>query len=68
MNNVWDLKEKHIPKEKNWQPQVQEEPVFRTLHQSKPVTRSGMQSKDNPLCNTQQYYPETKTASRGGAS
>jgi len=41
---------------------------FRQLHEEKPVQRSGMQSRENPLYNTQQFYGDKMTASRGNVT
>jgi hypothetical protein len=71
MNNSWNLKgdaQTYQKYDKAWanedenpKPKVYRDPP-------KPVQRSGQASLNNPLVNTHDYYKETTTASRGGAS
>ena len=41
---------------------------YRPGHEQKQVIRSGMQSNDNPLYNSKQYYGAQTTASRGNTA
>lgn len=47
---------------------VEAPPKFRPGYEPQKVMRSGIQSADNPLATTTQYYPNTTTASRAAAS
>lgn len=70
INNAWNVKgdaATYKTYEKAWV--SDDKPVeFRTAHAPRTVQRSGMQSKDNPLFHTKDYYGDKMTASRGNAS
>lgn len=70
MNNAWNIKgdaATYQTYEKAWV--SDDKPVqFRGVHAPRAVQRSGMQSKDNPLYHTQNYYGDKMTASRGNVS
>jgi hypothetical protein len=70
INNAWNVKgdaATYKTYEKAWV--NEDKPVeFRTAHAPRAVQRSGMQSRDNPLFHTQNYYGDKMTASRGNAS
>ncbi len=76
MNNSWNLKgdaSTYKKFEKGWASKGDDETASQASTQSrtqpaaKPVTRSGVSSRDNPLVNTHEYYQPSKGASRGFA-
>jgi hypothetical protein len=74
VKNTWNLKEEPT---KAQTPQVKPPAMtpanntqqdFRPGHGQQKVQRSGMQSNDNPLYNTKQFYGEKTTAMRGNTA
>lgn len=70
INNAWNVKgdaATYKTYDKAWV--SDDKPVeFRGTHAPRAVQRSGMQSRDNPLFHTQDYYGDKMTASRGNVS
>jgi len=71
INNAWNVKgdaNTYKKYEKAWAAEDNAPVEFRAAHAGRPVHRSGMQSKDNPLFHTQSFYGEKMSASRGNTS